>query len=394
MRNFIPYLLFLLPIVVFLRIDFYFTVVYFLAVVYLLSRVWTRRTVGSLAVERRFVDRAFTGDEVQVELVVRNTGVLPVPWLEVKESLPLELSRAPFALRVITLGPREEWCHAYTLTCRRRGYHQIGPLRMGSGDLLGFQPRVSAVVSAKRMTVYPRVVALHELGLPTNSPLVALPARSPLFEDASRLMGVRDYQRGDSPRRIHWPATARTGQLVVKQYQPAIARETLICLDLDTASYERRRFEATELAIVAAASIASHIIVREGLPVGLSTEAMDPLPGERRHIYVPPGAERAHLKLNILEPLARVQVTSGASLLERIRQDSVNLSWGSTMVLITGNAGEELLSTLAYLRRRGYALSLLLVQPVELSAELRGQARAIDVPVHRVWTERDLETWR
>ena len=95
-------------------------------------------------------------------------------------------------------------------------------------------------------------------------------------------MGVRPYQIGDSPRRIHWSATASAGQMLVKRYQPAIARETLICLDLDLTSYTGKRFyDATELAIVTAASIANHIAVREGLPVGLATQALDPLQEDR-----------------------------------------------------------------------------------------------------------------
>ncbi|NIN74493.1 MAG: DUF58 domain-containing protein, partial [Xanthomonadales bacterium] len=98
---------------------------------------------------------------------------------------------------------------------------------MQTGDLLGIERRSVARAEPSYLTVYPRVVPLQKLGLPTRSPLVALPAGAHLFEDPARVMGVRDYQPGDSPRRIHWTATASAGRLLVKQYQPAIARETL-----------------------------------------------------------------------------------------------------------------------------------------------------------------------
>ena len=47
------------------------------------------------------------------------------------------------------------------------------------------------------------------LGLPTRSPLAALATHNPVFEDPSRVTGVRDYQRGDSPRRIAQGSASR-----------------------------------------------------------------------------------------------------------------------------------------------------------------------------------------
>jgi hypothetical protein len=309
---------------------------------------------------------------------------------------------------------------------------------------------------------------------------VALPARSPLFEDPARVMGVRDYQRGDSPRRIHWTATAKfSGQgrarLMVKQYQPAIARETMICLSLAQADYgHRQRYTATELAIVVAASLANHIVVQEGLPVGLVTEARDPLvetatslraqpqaegsveaPAMLRwagstladknssvvRFSLPPRSGRGHL-MSVLEVLARVQVpmqadtsASGSAsasttpFVELLRQAGTTLSWGATLCIITGRESAELFDVILSLRRAGFAVTLILVQPalspgrsaqrpdrgprlrasdpwaepqpaktadwasrphVERSEEFRLRAERMSVPVHTVWQEGDL----
>jgi uncharacterized protein (DUF58 family) len=180
-------------------------------------------------------------------------------------------------VQAVTVAGRGRRAWTYTLTCRQRGYYRLGPLRLQTGDLLGMEQRSLLVREPRHLTVYPRIVALEQLGLPTRSALTTLPARTPLFEDPSRIMGVRSYQAGDSPRRIHWPATARTGSLLVKQYQPAIARETHICLDLCLRDYLlRERHTATEMAIVAAASLAHHIVVREGLPAGLAVVGVVP----------------------------------------------------------------------------------------------------------------------
>jgi uncharacterized protein (DUF58 family) len=400
MRNIVLFLLILFVIAAFLRVDFFFTVVYLFFVVYLLSRLWTRRTLEHLRVHRCFTDHAFFGDQVTVDMSVRNADWLPVPWLQVHEMLPVELITPPFHRQVVSIGPRERRDFRYTLYCRRRGYYPVGPLTLHTGDLLGVVRDRMRQAEPDHLTVYPRIVPLQELGLPTRSPFVALPARSPLFEDPARVMGVRDYQRGDSPRRIHWTATASAGRLLVKQYQPAIARETLICLDLNEEDYgQRQRYTATELAIVIAASIANHVIVREGLPAGLTTEAQDPSLGGAGQVrpvrfYLPPRSERAHL-MNMLEVLARVQVSSSTTpFVDLLRRESVNLSWGSTLVLVTGRESEALFDTTVYLRRAGFVVALVLAQPARPSAELQRRADLLGVSIHRVWKDQDLEEWR
>jgi uncharacterized protein (DUF58 family) len=391
MRNFVPFLLILFVVAAVLRIDFFFSVVYLLAAVYLFSRLWVQRAARGLETERRFTDRAFCGERVPVSLTVRNGGWLPVPWLEVHESLPVALAAPPFYHEITSLGIRERKGFQYTLNCRQRGYYTIGPLTMRTGDLLGAVPVKELTVEAEHIIVYPRVVPMQRLGLPTHSPLAALPNRTPLYEDPARVMGVRDYQRGDSLRRIHWTATASAGRLLVKRYQPAIARETLICLNLNQDDYpQRRRYTATELAIVAAASVANHVITREKLPAGLVTEALDPLSEARTRFRLPPRQERGHL-MSVLEVLARAQITPTAPFAQLLRQESVNLAWGATILAITGQESQVLFDTLVYLRKAGFAVALLLVQPMQPSADLQQQADLLGLPVHRVWQARELE---
>lgn len=393
MKNFVPVLLVLFAVAALLRADVYFKILYLLFGVYLLSRLWMQRSAAALRVERRFGGRAFMGDRVEVELVIENRGTLPVPWLELNELLPVQLMTPPFFRQVLSLAGHEHCVLHYTLLCRWRGYYPIGPLKLRTGDLLGLHRNTVVEAPPTYLIVYPRVVPLQRLGLPTRSPLVALPARSPLFEDPSRLMGVRAYQRGDSPRRIHWRATASAGHLLVKQYQPAIARETLLCLDLNEESYERgERFTATELAVVVAASLANHILVREGLPVGLLCAASDPLLAPDSAATLPPRSERAHL-MSLLERLARVQPTLDLSFADLVRRESVHLAWGASVVLITGSVSDALFDTVAFLRRGGVAAAVVLVGSAAPAAGSEQRLRLLGVALHRVWNEKEIGAW-
>jgi uncharacterized protein (DUF58 family) len=387
MRHFVPFLLALLVIAFLLRIDLFFTIVYFLAGVYILSRLWVHHCLQRVTLSRRFVERAFPGDVVGITVHVRNAGRLPVPWLQVGESVPVQLMARPVPSRVLTLGSHEEQTFSYQLACRKRGYFTLGPFFLTIGDLLGADHQMLTRNVHDALLIYPRVVPIDRLNLQALAVQSALPTASPLVEDPTRLLGVRDYQRGDSPRRIHWPATGRLSHLVVKQYEPAIARDTTIFLDLDAAGYDAWDSDAAmELAIVAAASLANHIIVRNHLPVGLVTKASDALADRAvRRFSLPPRADRAQL-LAILEALARVNPIQESRFAAELRQAGVFLAWGASVIAITGVPRDDLLESLLYLRRGGFAVSLILVQPPRLLNGLSGA-----IPTHIVQTERDLE---
>jgi uncharacterized protein (DUF58 family) len=399
MVNLIPLLLGFFLLAAMLRIDTYFSLVYLVAGVYLVGRLWSRQAMRQLRTQRRLVDRAFSGESISVELRVENDGWIPVPWVEMHDSLPVDMISPPFYRRVLSLRPHETRRFSYTLTCHKRGYYVIGPMTWRTGDLIGFAPQQTGTQAAKYIIVYPRVLPLTRLGLPTRSPLASLPAPAPLFEDPTRVIGVRPYQRGDSPRRVHWTASASAaggGNLLVKRYQPAIARETLICLDLAQENYSfQRLYAASELAIVTAASLANHIVVHERLAVGLVTQAFDPLEEQVRTFALPPRRERAHL-MSILEVLARGQTTAPETdgplpLPAFLRQQSHMLSWGSTVVVITGQATEALDDSLLYLRQQGLAVALVLVMPPPPGEDDRHRSAALSIPVHTIWREEELD---
>jgi uncharacterized protein (DUF58 family) len=107
----IPFLLVILFLAAFLRQDFLLTLVYLLLGAFVLSRWWSRKALASLTYTRLYRSRAFLGEEIPVHLEIKNSGWLPVVWLQVRENLPLELSAPKLASpgifqQVVTLPPR------------------------------------------------------------------------------------------------------------------------------------------------------------------------------------------------------------------------------------------------------------------------------------------------
>jgi uncharacterized protein (DUF58 family) len=394
MGSFIVFILILFALAALLRVDFFFTILYLFVGVYLLSRLWSRRVFKHLKVARTLPERAFLGEQIAVTLELENLSRLPIPWLMLSESFSAILSSPPFYRKVITLGGKTTHTSHYTLHARRRGYYNIGPLMLETGDFLAINRRLTTQFEPHPLIIYPKILPMSELGLPTHSPQAILRTTVPLFQDTTRIIGIREYTPGDNPRHIHWPATAATGRMSVKQFQTAIARDNCIFLNLERNDYGRpgQAGVAVELAIVTAASLAHHMIINEGLPVGLTTIATDPLTDSRQTFRLPPDKGQSHL-MQILELLARVESTEDIDFAHSLQQETVHLSWGATVIIITSIETEALLQMLLLLRRSGFHVTLILVQPAAYVYPTAYRVQELGIPVFKIRGEKDIETW-
>jgi len=280
-------LVMLLAVAFFTKEDLLLVLLYAVFGLNVVGRLWARRALAAVAVSRHHDQRAFLWETVPVKVEVVNRGRLPVLWARLSDTIPLELAPGARFQHVLSLLPRERLTLSYTLHARRRGYYSLGPIVLHGGDVLGTAAYETHQAQDGHLVVYPRIVALPHLALPSHSPLGTLPSRQRLFEDPSRIRGVRPYQAGDSLRRIDWKTSARTAALQVRRLEPAIALETAIVLNLDGEDYPGTgRYDATELAISIAASLAVHVSGKRQA-VGLATNGRDPLPLSPREAPIP-----------------------------------------------------------------------------------------------------------
>ncbi len=394
MPDYLPFLFLLALFAIILRDDTVITLFYLLAGVYFVGRWWRDRSLKGVRFTRHFTDRAFLGERVTVRLEVQNTHWLPVVWLRLHDSLPVELAAHRFFQEVVTLGPLERREFTYSLESYKRGYYRVGPLLIYTGDLLGLSEEQDRAGPPDYLTVYPHIIPLTSLNLPSHSPLGTLRHTQPIFEDPTRVTGKRDYISGDSLRRVDWKATAVTGRLQVKLFEPSIALETMIALNLNAAEYDvRSRYDASELAVVIAASIANWVAGKKQA-VGMVVNGADPLAGDRRPGTLPARKGRQHL-MRLLDVLARIKLAEGcASLPEVLRREIVQLPWGTTLVIVTGAADEALFDALFQARRGGLDAVLILTSPVAKILDTKRRVERMGIPVYHLTRELDLDIWR
>jgi hypothetical protein len=97
--------------------------------------------------------------------------------------------------------------------------------------------------------------------------------------------------------------------------------------------------------------------------------------------------------MRLLETLARVEIIEKSALVPLIQQQRYQLSWGTTLIVITGTASRELLDELYQARRSGQNSVLILAGRDFPDEEAQRRAAFFGIPVISIATERDLDIW-
>lgn len=332
--------------------------------------LWRRYGLRHVAYRRAFSrPRVFPGEEVTLEISLENAKLLPLPWVEVEDDFPSALQFPDLQLQPSTrpktgifrtffaTRPFERVRRRYRVVCPARGYYRFGPAEIKTGDMFGFSTQTMTVETVDYLTVYPAIVPVTAFKLPAKQPFGDEKPVQPLLEDPLRFSGVRPYAPGDAPRRIHWRASARTGDLQSKQYERTATPTLALFLDVNTFErfWEGLDPDRLERAISATASLAAHGLEAKR-QVGLYANA--PRAGGEQFIRITPGRHPAQLG-RILQALAMLIPFTGHRIEALIAAEARRIPWGATIVVVTGYVTRGLEERLAALHRVGHAITLI-----------------------------------
>ncbi len=274
------------------------------------------RTVAPARVRR--------GESVDVALEVTGAGRRPgATWL-LTERLPVALGPEP-RFDVTGGGSGRRTDLGYRLTPRRRGRYALGPLRSRAVDPFGLVERSSSGTGEAPLLVVPRVQPLGPAG--SLDGLGGEGSRRSIAVHGEDDVSIREYRRGDDLRKVHWRATARTGELKVRLEERPWRARTTVLLDtrrpahLVAAQHDPDPADSLEWAVEAAASIAV-ALGRRGTEMRVVTEHGE-LAGAGRMAAGPLGAAPEELldRLAVLTPSSRTDLAPGIAVLRRIAGD-------------------------------------------------------------------------
>lgn len=224
---------------------------------------------------------------------------------------------AEFAVPRLGAGERHE--DLFTIPTERRAVLQVGPLRALRGDPLGMVSRDVVWAEPVDLYVHPRTVSLDGSSKGFLQDLEGLPTKDLSNADVS-FHALREYAPGDDRRYVHWKSSARTGKLMVRQFEET--RRSHLAVALSSNEEEYRAAEDFELAISCAASLALQAL-REEKQVTLMLQS---------------GAVPSRTGRSLLDGLAGVDATHlrHGTLTDLAGQVGLAVPGASVAVLVTG----------------------------------------------------------
>lgn len=334
--------------------------------------IYSKWSLSGVHYRRSFSDRiVFEGDKIDMIDEISNKKLLPLPWLRLESRLhknlkfdkhednlagELEMHRALFSFM-----PYQKITRKQHFTCTKRGFYQFSDVHLTSGDPFGFSDEKKSIKAPGQITVYPRLLNIDELPLPSQSWLGEVIVRRWIMEDPFLAAGVREYASGDSLNTINWQATARTNQLQVTKHDFSADHNVMIYLNFNqTGDIWRPIVDKAliEKSLSYAATIASHIISK-GVNVGFGCNTYI---GQKTRDTIRIEPESSKQQLNyLLTTMAKVEVDANMSVVSFLQEDLERELTGQDILLITASVTAEMKEAIALLEAQGNLVEILLL---------------------------------
>lgn len=225
-----------------------------------LSTLLVRTRKTRMRIERHvWPDRISVGQTARVTLSFENVSTSATPVFLAEERLDYALGDRPRFV-VGRIAPERIRTIEYSVRSHLRGRHRLGPLGVQVQDPFGLANRSAVLEGHGDLVVLPQVLPLSSSRQPSSgvgsegeqAHLIALHGE----DDVT----VREFREGDDLRRIHWPSTARTGEMMVRQEDRPAQRRAVVLLDPRPEAHGGSGLTGSfEWAVTAAASVAAHL---------------------------------------------------------------------------------------------------------------------------------------
>jgi uncharacterized protein (DUF58 family) len=214
-------------------------------------------------------DRVVAGSEVTAHLdIVNRSKRVSLPGL-----VDIPVGGGLVEAHVPLLRGGAQHREELTIAARRRGVINVGPMTIARGDPVGILRRELSWPEVQRIFVHPVTVPIPSTSAGLIRDLEGMPTSDIVDSDLS-FHAIRAYVPGDSQRNIHWRSTAKTGTLMVRQYEES--RRSRIALVLGLGEEDEYASEDEfEMAVSAAASLGAQGI-RDGRDVLVTASAEIP----------------------------------------------------------------------------------------------------------------------
>jgi len=332
---------------------------YFLALIVVSSYVCVRLKLWGL--DMRVQNKSYAvqvGDRLKEPVYLRNDSPLPTGWVEITPTSNMPGNVPGIAT---ALGAREHERLEIDTFCHVRGVYTIGPLVARTSDPLGLFEVQIVRGSPIRVMVQPPVVPLPYFRLPVAERLGEESARYRAHTRTPHVATVREYVHGDSLNQIHWLSTARTGQLMSKEFDSGGTGDVWVVLDLERRIQHSQGTDRTDECAVAIAASLVRVALTEEHSVGFvahgDNEYLLPLKGGSQQLS------------QVLETLTLSKTEGNDALARVLVENARQFGRSASLLVVTSSTATEWVSVLRELRSRGLSIVVVLVDPTSFGGK-------------------------
>ena len=192
--------------------------------------------------------RVTVGDTVSVIVGIDNTG--RTPTTTARGYLPIGDAHERFNIPMLAPGQSKQTDVEFRTVSR--AILPIGPLRIRKGDPFGLVRHEKELADRITVFIHPRTVRLDTLNAGVPRDLEGQPSGQ-IVDDDLDFYGLREYEPGDDVRNVHWLSSAKTGTLMIRQYEATRRTDTSMTLDVNPQDYVSQ--EEFEMAVSVHASL-------------------------------------------------------------------------------------------------------------------------------------------
>lgn len=331
----------------------------------------TRYGLSKVSIERSFDTlHANYGQSIHMIEKINNNKLLPVPWLKVESRIDsglkfghqedLNILHGEFHISAFCMLPYMRIIRTHNVKCVKRGYYHLKSAALTARSITGANSSIMDETTDARVYVFPKILTMPEINLPSHSWQGDRVVRRWILEDPFVRAGVREYTPSDPMKNINWKASARFGELYVNQYDPTAQHTLMVLLNVDTKPDQwtiTDEPERVEYGISLAATILEYAF-KNLIGAGFGTNAFFKGMVEKEPIRIAPSIGK-HQQTIIMESLAGMGLLRCVSFFTLLRQELERNASNMDYLLITAYVDEELEDNIRLLRGKDNAVEIL-----------------------------------
>ncbi|WP_130807539.1 DUF58 domain-containing protein [Senegalia massiliensis] len=328
-------------------------------------------------------DKFIRGETIEIEYKIYNGGLFPIPYVQLDQNLHKNLIEQKDNTRVYFIKSFDYIKFKKKFKANHRGVYDLGSLNITLEDVFEISKANITIKDPLKITVFPKIYNIKDINLLGKEFFGSDKTNEKHNEDYSNIKNLREYNSGDSIKRIHWKTSARKGEFFVKNYNTSSNLNIKLFLDfqIDKFSHDDKFLEERLVELTSS-------IIYFTLTKGIETE------------FITYSNEKINLKLNnvslfnhYLNSIISIFPKNNRRISNIISEEINTTSIGTTVIIVTVDIDENMIETIFNIRKKGINITVFIIKDIysKIDEEKISNLRTLKVVVYKLFNGENIE---